>query len=377
MPVSTRTLRTLAICTASGACGAAVGVGYTLLIDGTVIVGGLIGFVIGFGIAAFELFLVAGGSGPGVYLRQLSLPAFVGTTSLVWALIIAASLYVVPYLHDPSVPPYPYAQSTFAQDFFFSFLISLLLSAAIRVRALVGPRVLFNFLIGRYHRPLREERIFLFLDLAGSSALAEQLGDIQVQSLISRFFFDIAGPVTDFGGETHRYIGDEVVVTWPLGSAAENARCVLCVLGIQALVADRAEWYEREFDAVPRFRVGLHGGHVVASEVGDDKREIVYFGDTINTAARLQELCKSYQRDFLMSGSLLDRVALPQGIVVERLGKATPHGKAHPVEVCAVSRQTDSEQPGRRPTPAAPETRRRAEAAPGPAPAHRPGRGNG
>jgi len=35
---------------------------------------------------------------------------------------------------------------------------------------------------------------------------------------------------------------------------------------------------------VPKFRIGIHGGSVVAGEVGDHKREIVYFGDTINTA---------------------------------------------------------------------------------------------
>ena len=45
-----------------------------------------------------------------------------------------------------------------------------------------------------------------------ASWLSEQLGDVRVQSLISRFFFDIAWPIADHGGEVHRYIGDEVVV---------------------------------------------------------------------------------------------------------------------------------------------------------------------
>ncbi|MDZ7839426.1 MAG: adenylate/guanylate cyclase domain-containing protein [Gammaproteobacteria bacterium] len=343
MRVRRRTLRSLAICAVSGASGASIGFGYTLLIDGTAAVGASIGLVIGLSIAAFEVFAVAGTGPAGSYLRRLSLPVFVGVTTLIWAVIIVASLYAIPWIHDSSVPPYPYSESTFRQDFTFSFLISLLLNAAIRVRALVGSRVLFNFLLGRYHRPVREERIFLFLDLKDSSALAEQLGDIRVQSLISRFFFDISGPVVDFGGETHRYIGDEVVATWPLGSPADNARAVLCLLEIQALITRRADWYQRQLGAVPRFRAGLHGGPVVASEVGDDKREIVYFGDTINTAARLQDLCRSYQRSFLVSGELLNRMRLPEHVATERLGEATLRGKTHTVEVYAVSTQSGQE----------------------------------
>jgi len=339
MPLSRRTLRSLTVCAASGLSGAAVGLSYTMLIGGTTVLGATIGLIIGLAIAAFEVFIVAGTGPVGSHLRQLSLPAFVGLTTVVWAAIIVASLYVVPWVHNPSVPPYPYAQSTFGQDFAFSFLISLVLNAAIRVRALVGSRVLFNFLLGRYHQPVQEERIFLFLDLAGSSSLAERLGDIRVQSLISRFFFDIAGPIADYGGETHRYIGDEVVVTWPRSEPEHNSQCVLCVLAIQTLMAARADWYQRQFDTVPRFRVGLHGGNVVVSEVGDDKREIVYFGDTVNTAARLQDLCKTYDRDFLVSGQVLDLMHLPEWVVTERLGEATLRGKSHPLEVYAISAQ--------------------------------------
>ncbi len=75
---------------------------------------------------------------------------------------------------------------------------------------MVGGRVLFNFLLGRYNRPLREERVFMFLDLAGSTPLAEKMGDLAIHSLIGRFFFDIARPIAEHQGETHRYIGDEV-----------------------------------------------------------------------------------------------------------------------------------------------------------------------
>lgn len=68
-------------------------------------------------------------------------------------------------------------------------------------------------LIGRYHHPTEEHRIFLFIDLVDSTALARQLGDLGVQRLLTRFFFDMGQPVAENGGEIHAYIGDEAIIS--------------------------------------------------------------------------------------------------------------------------------------------------------------------
>jgi hypothetical protein len=44
-------------------------------------------------------------------------------------------------------------------------------------RRVIGGRALNNLLLGRYHQPVREERVFLLIDIKGSTALAERLGD--------------------------------------------------------------------------------------------------------------------------------------------------------------------------------------------------------
>ena len=62
------------------------------------------------------------------------------------------------------------------------------------------------------------------------------------------------------------------------------------------LIAARAAAYRREYDAVPEFRAGIHGGPVVVAQCGDFNQEIVYFGDTVNTAARVQQRCKDVGR---------------------------------------------------------------------------------
>ena len=331
IPVGRRLAPWLVLTVVAGA----IGWEYAVAVGGRPALGASIGLAIGASVVGLELFVVERPFGEP--LRRLPLPAFMALTTLVWAALIAFWLWIVPLLFGRVPYGDGYQSSSFGRDFAFALLVSLAFNAVVRVRSLVGTRVLGNFLIGRYYRPLREDRVFMFLDLADSTRLSEQLGDVRVQSLISRFFFDIARPIAAHGGEVHRYIGDEVVVTWPLERAVADARCIACVLAIQAHVARHAERYEAEFGTVPRFRVGMHGGPVVASEVGDDRREIVYFGDTINTAARLRAACKRLGVEFLVSAELLRRIVLPAGVATDPRGAIELAGKARPMEVVALS----------------------------------------
>jgi adenylate cyclase len=176
----------------------------------------------------------------------------------------------------------------------------------------------------------------------GIGLLAVPLGDVQVQSLISRFFFDIAEPIAQFRGETHRYIGDEVVVTWPLEHGVHDARCLRCVMAIHDLIKRNASVYQKLFGVTPTFRTALHCGDVVAGEVGDDKREIVYFGDTINTAARLAAHCKVAGESLLISRDILDAVTVPTVLAARLLGPVGLRGKSQDIEVFALDLEASS-----------------------------------
>lgn len=168
----------------------------------------------------------------------------------------------------------------------------------------LGPGVLFNWLTGRYHRPREEERIFMFLDLRGSTALGESLGNLKFSSLIQEFFVDLTTPVVESKGEVSHYIGDEAVITWKVRSGLENANCVRLFFRMQDEINARAAHYRAKYGVVPSFKAGLHVGKVVACEVGYLKSEVVYHGDVLNTASRIQSLCGDLGADLLLSGEL-------------------------------------------------------------------------
>ena len=179
----------------------------------------------------------------------------------------------------------------------------------------------------------------LFLDLVGSTTLAEQMGEVRVQDLLTRFFYDIDRAITAHGGEVHAYVGDEVIVTWRVIPGKPQRRYLDCFFAIQDRIAERADQYRREFGLVPDFRAGLHAGPVAISECGDSRRQVAYFGDTMNVTARLQAHCKEAGRALLVSGELLRLMNPGKDLVVESLGPTQLRGREAAVEVFAVERR--------------------------------------
>ena len=227
------------------------------------------------------------------------------------------------------------AHLLYALPYFVVLSVGMLF--VLQMNRMIGANVLRYFVAGRYHRPTAEERIFLFLDLEQSTTLAERLGSARYFDLLRRFVDDLTDPIVASGGEIYQYAGDEIVVTWPLAEGVRSANCVRCFFWSQDTVARESARYTRDFGVVPRFRAGLHGGTVTAGELGDLRRQIVFVGDILNTAARLEEYAKRTGLDLVVSGSLLRRLELPPGVEARRCGELTLRGKEARVDAYSLS----------------------------------------
>ncbi len=217
-----------------------------------------------------------------------------------------------------------------------SLVMAILFLTVTHLVRLIGPRQILSAMAGRYRRPVEERRVLLFIDLKGSTSMAEALGPVRVANLVARFFHDIDETIVAHGGEVQAYIGDEVIVSWPLERGLKEATCLRCVLVVRNHIDGLAESYRQEFGHVPQFRAALHGGPVVVSEIGRSKQQICYFGDTLNVAARLEELAKELDQDLLISGELVDAMDLPSGILIKELGEIALRGRAAPLRVVAL-----------------------------------------
>ena len=107
----------------------------------------------------------------------------------------------------------------------------------------------------------------------------------------------------------------------------------------QFLVPNGAD-YEREFGAAAQVRASLHCGPVVVGEMGSVKKEIALLGDTLNTAARLVDVCRDSGESVIASADLLDRLVLPPGVAARSLGLIRLRGKEQAIGLCALAQAT-------------------------------------
>ena len=199
----------------------------------------------------------------------------------------------------------------------------------------LGPGVLVRYMLGRYHRPHREARIFMFLDLKSSTALAEELGPEAYYGLINEFFRDISGPVLANAGEIYEYVGDEVVLTWKEEQGIKDANCIRVFFDIDRIIEKKNQRYLDRFGVVPEYKAGVHVGEVMTAEIGDLKKGLVFNGDVLNTGSRIEKECERVGRRLLSSADLFERLTLPDGLTAEAMGPAALRGKSEPLELVA------------------------------------------
>lgn len=317
--------------------GAAIGAGYgyeTSIAAAAgllgLIRGALAGALIGAAVSALGAFVL---QAPNT--RRAPFVVTVVVRSLAYLVIFLAAIAIAQFL----VPNHPPARpvNISRDDVLFCFGATFVVSFLFEVNSLLGQNVLLSFLTGRYHRPRVEQRVFLIMDLKNSTSAAERLGEVDFHRLLNRLMTDLSGPIVLRDGQIHKYVGDELIATWPLARGLKDATCVRACFAALARLAAHGADYEREFGSTAQVRASLHCGPVVVGEMGSVKKEIALLGDTLNTAARLVDACRDSGESVIASADLLDRLVLPPGVVARSLGPIRLRGKEQAIGLCALT----------------------------------------
>jgi class 3 adenylate cyclase len=137
--------------------------------------------------------------------------------------------------------------------------------------------------------PTRKLVTVLFSDVTGSTALGEQLDPETLRALMGRYFAVMRRVIEAHGGTVEKFIGDAVMAVFGIPRVHEDdaLRAVRAAAEIRSeLAALNAELTASRGIAV-RFRTGVNTGEVVAGDPAS--RQTLVTGDTVNTAARLEQ----------------------------------------------------------------------------------------
>jgi adenylate cyclase len=196
-----------------------------------------------------------------------------------------------------------------------------------------------DFVRNRKRVRIGEERyiVSMFVDMRGSTRMAEARLPYDIVFLINRFLEAASQAVIDAGGQPNQFVGDGLLALF--GLDVDPATACRQAMRAASMVAANVEYMNGEFatelQQPIQFGFGIHGGEVIIGDIGfRDHTVFTALGDPVNVAARLQDMTKTLGCTVVLS----EEVSRTAGVAAGRLTRTdvSIRGRDQPIAVCAV-----------------------------------------
>ena len=201
----------------------------------------------------------------------------------------------------------------------------------------LGNHFIWNFFISKYKKPIKEDRVIMFLDLKDSTTIAERIGSDDFVNLINLCYKVMSKSIIKNNALILKYVGDEVILTWDKKKGIKNSNCINFYFDFNNDLEKHKSEFMEKFDVLPVFKAGVHVGTVTAAFLGSIKKQMDYSGDVMNTTARIESICNKYDANILISGDLVAELDKDDKFVYTDMGAVELKGKTNITTVSKVS----------------------------------------
>src|SRR5262252_8682590 len=142
---------------------------------------------------------------------------------------------------------------------------------------------------------VRKTVTVVFCDLKDSTSLGEKLDSESLREVLDVYFSAMRGALERHGGTVEKYIGDAIMAVFGLPKLHEDdaLRAVRAAAEMRERLASLNEELEQRWGVTVGNRTGVNTGEVVAGDPTTGQRLVT--GDTVNTAARLEQAAPTSQ----------------------------------------------------------------------------------
>jgi adenylate cyclase len=184
-----------------------------------------------------------------------------------------------------------------------------------------------------------EERylVSMFVDMRGSTRLAEKRLPFDTVFVVNRFLGAVSKAVIECGGQPNQFVGDGQLALFGLATGRKTAcrQAIRAAALIAANVDELNRFLNHDLREPIRFGIGIHGGEVIIGDVGyRDHMVFTALGDSVNVAARLQDMTKNLACEAIIS----EEVRITAALSLDGLPRQQVEirGRAEPMMVRAV-----------------------------------------
>lgn len=178
------------------------------------------------------------------------------------------------------------------------------------------------------------EATILFTDIAGFTTIAEVLPPDQLVRALNEYLETVLAPIRAHGGVVNTFIGDGLFASFnmPLACEGHATAAVRAALDIQRAIGSRTFG---DMGMAFATRIGISTGGVIGGSVGAGQRmSFTLLGDTVNLAARLEELNKHHGTSILVSEST--RANCNGTFTFNPLGNVAVRGRSEPIAIFSI-----------------------------------------
>ncbi|MGJ5206216.1 adenylate/guanylate cyclase domain-containing protein [Bradyrhizobium sp. HKCCYLR20261] len=184
--------------------------------------------------------------------------------------------------------------------------------------------------------------VSLFVDMRGSTSLAEKRLPFDVVFIVNRFLTAVSQAVLSNGGQPNQFVGDGMLALFGLSADPQVAcsQAIRAAGDIAVNVAELNRLLSHDLPEPIRFGIGIHGGEVIVGEIGyRDHMVFTALGDAVNVASRLQDLTKTLGCQVIISDDVYARAGIGPDILPQR--EVEIRGRAEPMRVRTAADPTD------------------------------------
>lgn len=148
------------------------------------------------------------------------------------------------------------------------------------------------------------EATILFSDLRDFTKLSEKRTPEEVLYILNRYFQEMSNAIEVHGGFINKFIGDAILAVFgtPIPMTNHADKAVQTALEMQKNLDELNKQFLAEGLTELKMGIGIHTGSLLVGNIGSTNRmEFTVIGDTVNTASRVEGLCKGLQKNLLIT----------------------------------------------------------------------------
>lgn len=174
---------------------------------------------------------------------------------------------------------------------------------------------------------VRTSMTVMFADIRGFTSIAEGAPAEQVFHLLNQYLAGIVPVIRDHHGFIDKFIGDAIMGLFP----RDPIDAVRAAQDISKALHAVNEQLRQEGHPTLSVGIGIHTGELVLGTVGSDRRmDTTAIGDTVNVAARIEELTKQHSVEIMISDDVLSAIDV-SGLVIRHVGDTSIRGRSRSI----------------------------------------------